>query len=112
MFFSVRNTIKIEGKIYRPCICYAVTEYLKLTINKLVAEGKADRYEERVFFCNGKIVEKKVEVEEVQPKPKTKKMKKEKTVPAVDTTAVDTTAVDTTEDDIPSPEEIADNEDF
>lgn len=130
MFFSVRNTIKIEGKVYSPCICYMVTEYLKLTVDKLVAEGKADQYDERVFFCNGKIVEKKEESEKTGScekcdnnlgngkclgssgnglvdttgelkcfEKKGKKEKKEKTLPAI-------------AEDIPSPEEIADNEDF
>lgn len=57
MFFSVRNTIKIAGKVYKPCICYEVTSILELTVNKLVAEEKADTHKKYVYFCNGKVVE-------------------------------------------------------
>ncbi len=94
MFFSVRNTIKIAGKVYKPCICYKVTNTLELTVNKLVAEGKAELYKDYVYFCNGKIVEKKEAVKEsltTDTGKKAKKVKKE------------------VEEDIPSPEEIADN---
>ena len=97
MFFSVKSSIKIAGKVYSPCICYEAKEVLAPTIEKLAKDGKARIHEERVYFQNGKILEKKVVVEE-----KPKKTKKEKAVPAVDTV----------EEDIPSPEEIADNEDF
>lgn len=49
MFFSVKEPLKFFGKVYRPCICYAVTKELELTVNKLVTEGKATIYEEKVF---------------------------------------------------------------
>ena len=103
MFFSVRNTIKIAGKVYKPCICYEVNNTLALTVDKLVAEGKADVHEEYAYFCNGKVVEEKKEaIEEAKPATKAKNEKKEKKVPQVDTV----------EEDIPSPEEIANNEGF
>lgn len=96
MFFSVRNTIKIAGKVYKPCICYEVTNTLALTVDKLVAEGKADVHKEYTYFCNGKVVEEKKEAtEETKSATKVKNSKKEKKeVPA---------------ETIPSPEEIADN---
>lgn len=56
MFFSVKEPLKVFGKVYRPCICYAVTKELELTVNKLVTEGKATIYEEKVFFQNGKVL--------------------------------------------------------
>lgn len=99
MFFSVKNMIKIGGKAFRPCVCYELTPYLELTVKKLAEEGKVTIYDHRVFFCNGKVIEKKAEVE--QPKPakpaKPAKAKKEK-------------VIEDTDEDIPSPEEIA--EDF
>lgn len=96
MFFSVKTSIKIAGKVYKPCICYKVTSILELTINKLVAEGKAEIHKDYVYFCNGKITEKKEEAKEKltsDTSKKSKKVKKEVTV----------------NEDIPSPEEIADN---
>jgi len=59
MFFSVKVPMKIGAKNFRTCICYALPDYLKSTVEKLVAEGKAEMYEENRFFCNGKLVEKK-----------------------------------------------------
>ena len=98
MFFSVNNTIKIAGKVYKPCICYKVTNTLELTVNKLVAEGKAELHKDYAYFCNGKIVEAKEE--KAEPAEKSKKTKKDKNTEA---------PLETKEEDIPSPEEIADN---
>lgn len=58
MFFSVKRALKIAGKTYIPCICYPVTKFLERTVNKLSDEGKAVIYEDRVFFQNGKVIEK------------------------------------------------------
>lgn len=96
MFFSVNNSIKIGERTFRPCICYKVTPYLELTINKLAKEGKVTLHEKQIFFCNGKIVENKPAVKETLTEEKPKKEKKAKTAPV---------------EDIPSPEEIADNPD-
>ena len=41
MFFSVKKPMKIAGKTYIPCICYPVSRFLEMTIDKLEAEGKA-----------------------------------------------------------------------
>ena len=82
MFFSVKTAIKIAGKVFVPCVCYAINEALAPTVDKLVAGGKAYKYSNRVYFQNGKLIE---------------KTKKEK--------AVEETPVE----EVPSPEEVADN---
>lgn len=68
MFFSVKETMSILGKNYRPCICYQLPNYLLKTVESLEAEGKVTLYKERVYFCNGKLIE--------QKKAKVKKEKK------------------------------------
>lgn len=104
MFFSVIKPIRIGGRIYRPCICYEIASYLRSTVEKLEKEGTARIYNERVYFCNGKIVEKEVAKENVTSE-KSKKNKKEKAVPVKDVKELAEEA-----EIIPSPEEIADNE--
>lgn len=75
MFFSVKHAIKIGDKIYSPCICYAVTKELSLTVNKLKADGKAKVYEKEVFFQNGKelasLAQRKAEEKEEKVEAKT-----------------------------------------
>lgn len=94
MFFSVKSAVKIAGKVYTPCVCYPLPDTLKPTIEKMVKEERAYIYDSKVFFQNGKVIEKKV----VEAKPadtkKSKKTKKEDTKE---------------EEDIPSPQEIADD---
>ena len=58
MFFSVKEPIKIAGKTYIPCVCYLLPKFLELTVNDLVNKDKAVIYAERVFFQNGKVIEK------------------------------------------------------
>lgn len=98
MFFSVKSTVKIAGKVYTPCVCYPLPDVLVPTIDKMVAEDKAYKFENRVYFQNGKVIEKKPAVKENLTTEKPKKEKKAKVLPV--------------EEEIPSPEEIADNEDF
>lgn len=86
MFFSVKHSIRIGGKVYMPCICYNLTKVLELTVRDLEKQGKAIIHDKIVFFQNGKIVEEKPTTEEIsvvrenltteQPK-KNKKTKKE-----------------------------------
>lgn len=101
MFFSVKSPVKIAGKVYTPCVCYALTDYLKATIEKMAKEEIAYIYDHKVAFQNGKVIQKK---EEAKPVTKEKKKaKKEKVVEEVKE------EIET----LPSPEEIADNiEDF
>jgi hypothetical protein len=98
MFFSVKTPTKIAGKVYTPCVCYPLPDVLKPTIEKMVKEEKAYIYDTKVFFQNGKVIEKKV----VEAKPadtkKTKKAKKEDIKEDIKE-----------EEDIPSPQEIADD---
>lgn len=79
MFFSVKRVLKIAGKTYIPCVCYPVTKFLERTVNKLSDEGKAVIYDDRVFFQNGKVIEKEAEpVKRLWATEKTRKEKKEK----------------------------------
>lgn len=121
--------MKIGGKVFTPCICYEAKEVLAPTIEKLVREGKARIYEERVYFQNGKVLEKKAEPEQAKScKECDNNLGKGKCLGSSENGLVDTTGelkcfekkgkkgkkvptVDTVED-IPSPEEIADNEEF
>jgi hypothetical protein len=76
MFFSVKNTIRMGGKVYIPCVCYEADKSLEPTLSKLSAEGKAVLYNERVFFQNGKVIDKtKDKARKAQPK--ARKVKKE-----------------------------------
>lgn len=78
MYFTVNTPIKIEGKPYRPCVCYKVeSSAMELTLERLCKEGKAQTHDKFVFFYNGKPVEQKAEKFEAVAKPvkkaKTKK---------------------------------------
>lgn len=84
MFFSVKYSIRIAGKVYMPCICYTLTRFLELTVKDLEKQGKATIYDKMVFFQNGKIIEEKPVAEENLTAEKPKKEKKAKTVPLKD----------------------------
>lgn len=57
MFFSVKKTMIIGGKVYYPCICYEVSSVLEETIHNLKSKGKAEIYPVKVHFQNGKVIE-------------------------------------------------------
>ena len=80
MFFSVKHSIRIAGKVYMPCICYNLTRFLELTIKDLEKQGKATIHDKMVFFQNGKIIEEKPAVKEHLTAEKPKKEKKTKAV--------------------------------
>lgn len=61
MFFSVKRALRIGGKAYLPCICYEADNTLEPTVKKLVAEGKACSYDNRVFFQNGRVIKTEAE---------------------------------------------------
>lgn len=84
MFFSVKYSIRIAGKVYMPCICYNLTKFLELTVKDLEKQGKATIHDKMVFFQNGKIIEEKPVVKEHLTVEKPKKEKKAKTVPLKD----------------------------
>lgn len=81
MFFSVKTSTKILGKVYTPCVCYKAPDSLIPTVEKMVKDGKAYAYDHMVYFQSGKVLEKKPEVKEesVEKKP-SKKAKKENKV--------------------------------
>lgn len=84
MFFSVKHSIRIAGKVYMPCICYNLTKFLELTVKDLEKQGKATIHDKMVFFQNGKIIEEKPVVKEHLTTEKPKKEKKAKAVPVKD----------------------------
>lgn len=76
MFFSVKEPLKIANKTYIPCVCYPLPRFLEATVNGLVNKGKAVIYTERVYFQNGKVIEKTKAKE--KPAKKTTKTSAEK----------------------------------
>ena len=84
MFFSVKHSIRIAGKVYMPCICYNLTKFLELTVKDLEKQGKVTIHDKMVFFQNGKIIEEKPVVKENLTAEKPKKEKKAKTVTVKD----------------------------
>lgn len=88
MFFSVKTAMKIGGKVYIPCICYNLPDVLVPTVDKLVSEGKARKYDKPVFFQNGKVLEKKAVTEGTGTAKKGKKAKKETTPVVTEVEAV------------------------
>lgn len=103
MFFSVKYSIRIAGKVYMPCICYTLTRFLELTVKDLEKQGKATIYDKMVFFQNGKIIEEKPAAKENLTFEKPKKEKKAKTVSVQDVndlaTEVELTPLDEVEDE-------------
>lgn len=96
MFFSIKNTLKINGKVYLPCVCYPLTKGLEKTISKLVDEGKAKLYKEKVFFQSGKELksfsERELEIKE--QKKAERKAKKEALLKTSDEPKVSTSLTD------------------
>ena len=100
MFFTVKTPIRIGGKLFKTCVCYEVTPYLELTVQKLAKEGKVDLHEKFVFFCNGKPVAEKAKTFEAVEKP-VKKAKPKKAEPKEEVeepSPVEYEAEDSTED--------------
>ena len=86
MFFSVKKPMKIAGKTYLPCICYPVSRFMELTVDKLVSDGKATKYAEMVFFQNGKVIPTEKELKAKEKAEKKAKEKAEKKAKIVDET--------------------------
>lgn len=57
MFFSVKKSMIIGGKVYYPCICYEVSSALEETVFYLRNKGMAEIYPVKVHFQNGKVIE-------------------------------------------------------
>ena len=86
MFFSVKKPMKIAGKTYLPCICYPVSRFMELTVDKLTADGKATKYDEMIFFQNGKVIPTEKELKAKEKAEKKAKEKAEKKAKIVDET--------------------------
>lgn len=79
MFFTVKKNLKIGGKYFRPCICYALEDRFLSTVRELETKGDAEITEEPVFFQNGaKIDSKKVKKENKEAEIAEKLQKKAK----------------------------------
>lgn len=79
-FFSVKKEMKIGGKVYLPCICYPISRFIEYTVDKLVEENKAEKYDEYVYFQSGKrLLTEKERKEKIKAEKKAKKevLKKE-----------------------------------
>lgn len=76
MFFTVKNSLRIGSKSYKPCICYDLEEGLTATIKSLEEKGLAEITSKPVFFQNGKKIEAKKEA--VKENLTTEKVKKSK----------------------------------
>lgn len=56
-YFSVKRSIKIGGKLYRPCVCYPLPDSLLFTVKSLVDSGVAAVHDEEVYFQSGKMID-------------------------------------------------------
>lgn len=78
MYFSVRNQVKIGGKVYKTCVCYKTENTVIMnTIENLAKKDLAVIYEEKRFFCNGRLVKTSAE-KEAEKKARKKAEKKAK----------------------------------
>ncbi len=85
MFFSVKHSIRIGGKVYMPCICYELTKVLELTVKDLEKQGKATIHDKMVFFQNGAVIKENLTTdEEISVVEKPKKIKKTKKEPIIE----------------------------
>lgn len=82
-YFSVKRSIKIGGKICKPCICYELKDSLVFTVKSLVDSGIAQIHDDEVFFQNGKVIDKKAVVAKAKEKAKVEKAAKKKAKPTV-----------------------------
>lgn len=64
MFFSVKTPMKIDGKVYKTCICYTASSNMESTLKSLAQKGKVTLYDELVFFQNGKLIKTKTMLKE------------------------------------------------
>lgn len=52
-WFTVRTGVTIGGNSFRPTICYALSPNLETTVSKLVQDGFAKIWDEKVVYVNG-----------------------------------------------------------
>lgn len=80
-YFSVKRSIKIGGKLYKPCVCYETSDSLMFTVKSLADSGIAVLHEDEVFFQNGAMLDKKAMESRAKEKAKAKREAKKKTNP-------------------------------
>ena len=54
-FFSVNIPLAINGKLYRPSICYELTPELTRAAESLAKEKRINLYQEKVRFVSGAV---------------------------------------------------------
>ena len=97
MYFIVKRSLKIGGKLYKPCICYPMGERMLPTIKELKESGLTDYFEKPVFFQNGKLLVKKDVEAETPVKSEKKSHKKAKSVEVPEVTEITETVEENTE---------------
>jgi len=63
-FFSVKKAVKINSKVYRPCVCYTITSDIYRVVKSLLESDAATVYEKKVLFISGVAQPIKVEGDE------------------------------------------------
>lgn len=69
MFFSVRKSVSIGGRMFIPCVCYECGKLYEKPVQELVAKDMAVIWPERVFFQNGTVIDRSAAKKKAQPKP-------------------------------------------
>ena len=73
MFFSVKKSVSIGGRMFIPCVCYECGKLYEKPVQELVDKDMAVMWPQRVFFQSGRVIE----------RPAPKKKQAEKSVPEV-----------------------------
>ena len=69
MFFSVRKSVRIGGRLFIPCVCYEGGRVYEKPVQDLVDKGLAVIWPQRVFFQNGSVIERSAPKKECSEKP-------------------------------------------
>jgi len=69
MFFSVRKSMRIGDRVFRPCICYEVDSIYESVVCELAGKDLAVVWPKRVFFQNGRVIDRSVHRKKTQPEP-------------------------------------------
>lgn len=68
MFFSVRKSVSIGGRTFIPCVCYEGGNMYEKPVQELVDKDMAVIWPERVFFQNGRVIDRSAPKKKAQPK--------------------------------------------
>ena len=69
MFFSVRKSVSIGGRTFIPCVCYEGGKIYEKAVQELADKELAVIWPERVFFQNGKVIDRSAPKKKAQTKP-------------------------------------------